>query len=90
MAHEFEFVGRLPSPTGRGRDRVLDRFAAALRSRPGEWAVWPKPVTRGTARTYATAIARGVLATFPAGEFEAAERQDTLYVRYVGVPDDAS
>lgn len=68
-----------------------DDIAAALRERPGEWAL----VLRGIHSSYATQVRRGKLAAFqPPGAFEAVSTKSTvtndgkptndLYIKYVG------
>ncbi|MGH8967597.1 MAG: hypothetical protein ACRDXB_20040 [Actinomycetes bacterium] len=79
-----EFVEKLPGSPRGGRPVANAGFAAALRERPGEWAVWPKPITVQTMRVYRRSIPRGILRAFHGGGFEAAVREGRLYVRYVG------
>jgi hypothetical protein len=70
-------------------DPTLVAFADTLRANPYRWAVYPRPLTNGSANATARAIKTGVRETFaPAGTFEALTRmvdgQRRLYVRYVG------
>lgn len=81
---EFQFVAA-PPPREYGRNRLYSEFAEALRSRPGEWAIWPREVkNKTTASATAMNIKRGKLANFPDGEFDARAAQGVVYVRYVG------
>ena len=86
MSAEFEFVDELPAD-GRAKHPVLKAFAAALRARPGAWAVYPAEVKR--AANAAAAINRGSNTNLSPG-FEARVRGGVCYVRFVGEPKDAS
>lgn len=82
---EFMFVDGPPPEPARGRNGMYSEFAAALRSRPGEWAIWPKKhKSDPVAKNAAAQVNRGVLKNFPAGQFEAVQRGATVYVRYIG------
>ncbi|MET4053594.1 hypothetical protein ABID81_002972 [Frigoribacterium sp. PvP054] len=85
----------IPSPKisdGRGRPANTDYAALASKAKahPGIWVESDRPAARGIS----TAIERGGIKAFPAGEFEASLRQvgkgdhgpnhGVLYVRYVG------
>lgn len=80
---EFEFVAQLPpKAVRRFPDGLLDRFAAALRERPGQWAKWP--VAGPCHGGYSSDIKRGWLKPFRRSEFDAITRNGVLYVRYIG------
>lgn len=82
---EFVFVEGLPPEQVRGRNGKYSEFAEALRSRPGDWAIWPIKLKNDlTARTVAASVKRGGLKNFPAGQFEATQRGLTMYVRFIG------
>lgn len=66
---------------GRPLDPVLLQFASELKAHPGEWAAWPKEITDATRRTLVTNIRNGNYAAFPPAEFEAAQRDNVVYVR---------
>lgn len=73
--------GELP-PDPRGRPPgVYDDVAAALRSRPGEWA---KVTTLGKAKPFVSTLRNGRNRSFPPTEFEAKLRGDDAWVRYIG------
>lgn len=84
---EFEFVDELPPKLIRNTPRdhltalvLLEDFAAALKARPGVWAVWPLPdQIRPT-----TDIKHGRPKAFRGGRFDAERRNGVLYVRYQG------
>lgn len=78
-----------PAPLVLRRSESLLEFAAALRERPAEWALFGRYATAGTARQGAYEIRRGMREAFrPAGAFEAESRtlcgEHRVYVRYVG------
>lgn len=89
---DFQFVD-LPKPQ-RGRtsgsftqDALLNEFAAALKARPGEWAIWPKETTWRAAKRKADHINRPgqyTAVAFKGGDFKARVLDGVLYVRYVG------
>src|SRR3954471_13743324 len=67
----------------------LAAFAAALRSRPGEWALYPRPLSSGSCTVTQQVIKQGQRSKWtPAGTFDATVRtvdgQRRLYVRYIG------
>lgn len=77
------------------RKGVWHNVYELLRTRPGEWARWPRPATKsGTASVFAAAIKKGKHAGVKEGEFEAVSRKvgvdhngTSLYgvwARYVG------
>lgn len=84
MTAQYEFVDKIPGSPRGGRPVANKAFADALKARPGEWAVWPKPITAQTRKVYQQSIPRGILRAFHGGGFEAANRDGRLYVRYVG------
>lgn len=79
-----------PPPNAAGRPSLTDwrAVAAALRERPGEWAL----VVEGVSISTATNIKKARLVAFaPAGSFEAVARNGSnktkradIYARYVG------
>jgi len=82
---QVEFVNELPPARGgRNGDPLLSEFADILRQRPGAWAKWPTKLRPNSARTYLSAIPKGLVAAFEPFQFEAAARRGVLYVRYVG------
>lgn len=83
---KFNFVDATEIVSRRRRHPVLDEFAEALRSRPGDWAEWPLPVTSAYASTVAHRISnnhKNGPKLFRDG-FEGASKSGKLYVRYVG------
>jgi hypothetical protein len=65
------------------------KAAAALRERPGEWAMVRTAATSNAARSAASQIREGRLTAYrPAGEFDATSRtvggEFRVYARYVG------
>lgn len=63
-------------------------FFAALRERPGEWAIF---TSNAHHPSVLTGVKRGKYATTIEGEFDATSRKNpdgtfTVYVRYVGKP----
>jgi len=88
MMSGIEFVDAPPPSPGAGnsllhRQRVSE-FVAALRDRPGEWAIYPYPSTEVSARAAASRISRGKVAAFGAG-FQATASRGVVYARYIGV-----
>lgn len=91
---EFRFEA-LPdmAPNSRTkRSRQHLEAAAALRERPGEWAVIKTTPTSQAARSAATHIRTGLLAAYrPARSFEATSRtvegEHRVYARFVGQPE---
>jgi hypothetical protein len=80
-----EFVNKLP-PSKQGsyeRAGTLRAFAAALRKKPGRWAKYPTPLATNTLYATASRIRKGYVNSFAGGVFEAAVRDETLYVRAV-------
>lgn len=77
---DIEFVEELPEPSARELNR---QFAETLRSRPGMWAKWYKPLVRAAQYSYATKVNSGSYGAFSGG-FEAVVRSGDLYVRFVG------
>lgn len=85
MATEFEFVDELPPKEVRRSDGFLmDKFAAAVRARPGVWAKWPLDLGPSSPGMYVTGINTGRLKAFRNGGFDAQSRNGVLYVRYIG------
>lgn len=81
---DFEFVGAPPAwETGGGNTNPLyAEFAAALRARPGEWAVWPvRSMNQGHVRSN---VIQGRYVALPRGEFQARLHKGRCLVRYVG------
>ena len=79
----FEFVDAPPPPSS--RVDMLNAFADALRDRPGEWAIYPRPSSnRESARATAKNIRYGVLKAFPKGQFDARESEGVVYVSHIG------
>lgn len=66
---------------GRPLDPVLLQFASELKAHPGKWAEWPREVADTTRRTLVSNIRNGAYAAFPVGQFEAAQRDNIVYVR---------
>lgn len=63
--------------------REQREFAAALRGRPGDWAVLPARGSWTAVRALASRINRGRQSSFGEG-FEAISRNRVIYVRFVG------
>lgn len=80
----FEFVDDIP-PAGKACQEIYREFTEALRAHPGQWAVYPRRLSSpSVASSTANAIRSGRVKAFaPAGQFEAAARKETVYVRYV-------
>ncbi|MER6360074.1 hypothetical protein [Kitasatospora sp. NPDC001527] len=79
-----EFLG--PPPAAESKH---SRIAAALRARPGEWAVVQRATTIARAASAAQAIRSAKLAAYgPAGLFQAVSRtvdgEHRVYARFVG------
>ena len=88
-----EIVWEAPPPSrqgqGGGRPSRMDPLAAALRTRPGEWALAYQCEASNVASRRMYGITRGIAASFrPAGAFEATSRkvdgEYRVYARYVG------
>lgn len=89
---KFKFIDSLPG-SERGKatrpNAVLAEFAEALKANPGMWAAYPRPLTQNSRYRMAYEINRGRgPASFVANSegsagFEAANRGEHLYVRYV-------
>lgn len=81
--YEFTFVDE-PPPQSRGRNALYAAFREALRSRPGEWAIYPREFKNtGSASNTAANINHGRMPTFSKG-FEARTSDGAVYVRYIG------
>ena len=85
----IEFVEALPADAGDngarpGRDAYID-FFRALRVKPGKWAVFPRQKSSDSRRKAAHHIRKGFYHGAAAGEFEAVNRNGTLYVRFAEV-----
>ncbi|MFF9205103.1 hypothetical protein ACF1AE_25445 [Streptomyces sp. NPDC014986] len=69
-------------------DQSIADFVAALRARPGQWALFGQYGTPGTMRQAAYEIRHGFAKGFAAAQFEAESRsmlgEYRVYVRYVG------
>lgn len=75
--------GELP-PDGRG-ERWSQAAAAALRERPGEWALVHTMESTNNAGSTAGKIRKGMLRDWqPFGAFEAVARGCDIWARYVG------
>lgn len=84
---EFKFVDNPPLPRDSGHRAIvelLEEFAAALRGRPGAWAIYPGRYTKSSARTLASSIKKGLRNPFPKGDFDAYTVDGVCYVRYIG------
>lgn len=82
----FEFVDEVPGavpPNSRMHRQRVTEFVAAVRKKPGKWAIYPYPTTELSARATASRISRGKVAAF-GDEFEAVVRHGVVYVRYQG------
>lgn len=77
-AHEFEFVTCLPPKNPQARTAVMERFVAALKSRPGEWCKWPGPGSFSAGH-----VRSGELRPFRGGDFDAVLRNGVVYVCYL-------
>lgn len=77
-----------PPAALRGSTAQIAAFAAALRERPGEWALYPRAISATSMGSIGTRIKAGGSAFTPAGSFDAVTRvvdgERRLYVRYVG------
>ncbi|MFD5709546.1 hypothetical protein ACFWHW_03975 [Streptomyces pharetrae] len=77
-----------PAPLPLRRVESLTAFAAALRGRPGHWALLGQYPTSNTARQTAYEIRRSMKTGFDCGGFEAEARtlfgEHRVYVRYAG------
>lgn len=60
------------------------KFAAELKRRPGQWAVYPWTKSQVSARAMASRISNGKISAFKHG-FRGVCRGDVTYVRYEGV-----
>lgn len=82
--YEFTFVDG-PPPPNRGRNALYSAFRDALRSRPGEWAIYPREFKNKASATGTTSnINNGRMPTFPPDLFEARTSDMVVYVRYKG------
>lgn len=85
MSADIEF-GELPKRPGTpGRSPAHLPIAAALKARPGEWAL----CFRDKALSYAGQVQAGRMVAFPKGDYEAAARKNAngkhdIWIRYVG------
>lgn len=83
----IEFVDAPPGNPSVGNSLLhrqrMSEFVAALRDRPGQWAIYPWPSTELSARAIASRISRGKIAAFGDG-FEATASRGTVYARYIG------
>lgn len=80
----IDFVDELPPSEGSWDSlhrKKVQEFAAALKRRPGRWAVYPWVPTDTAGRALASRISRGKIATFADG-FQAVSRRGTVYIRY--------
>lgn len=70
-----EIVWQDPPETPRGMSGRCRQFVEALKSRPGEWALYPTPMSSaGSATTYRT--------TYPEVEWTVRVRPDRKYDMY--------
>ncbi|MFE3059087.1 hypothetical protein [Nocardia sp. NPDC059239] len=91
MSEQPQFVSEIPPRRGHyGKHDVSVQFAQALRSNPGQWAVWPGSLSPKSVYAIASRINRGQNKAFPVGEYEAAGREGVVYVRYIGSSHTAS
>ena len=79
----FEFVDIPARNPSRGNANPLyAEFAAALRARPGEWAVWP---IRSTNQAHVRGnVLQGRYPALPRGQFEAHVHEGRCLVRFIG------
>ncbi|MEC4616303.1 hypothetical protein [Tsukamurella tyrosinosolvens] len=85
---KIEFIDDLPEPT-RGRNQIYADFRDALRTRPGSWARYPREFSSAeVARTQVGNINRNASGAW--AEFEATQRGDLVYVRFVGTGAEAA
>lgn len=88
----FKFVDELPpreSKRGGAKVKHLD-FAAALQARPRQWAEHPdQPSAPNYRASLVHRINSGKPAAFRCGNFEAAQRNGVVYVRYNPTPEGA-
>lgn len=68
-----------PPPIKRGRASQVEIILEVLRSKPGKWA----RVKESTSHTYLQNLRRSILAA-GGDDYEATERGDALYARFVG------
>jgi len=81
-----------PTPDVPRTTGELEAFAAALKERPGDWALMGVETTPGTARTRAwhvrSAMGNPGAAFAPAGSFETSSTvlcgENRIYIRYIG------
>jgi len=89
----FVFVDELPgrpyqavrSPNRKVRPeaKLLEDFADALRARPMEWALWPRPLTKSSATATSQRVREGFFRQVrPGGGFECCWRVDKVFVRF--------
>lgn len=91
MTMSIEFV-EPPAPTPwRQSTSHWRNVSAALRQKPGAWALVYATQVEGTARTYANKIRKGLMPGLGGarGEFESVSRSDRqgnyiVYARYIG------
>lgn len=87
---KFKFISTLPTTTRtRPASDLLTEFASALRARQGQWAVWPRKISRATAYTIASKVNKGSYSALPAPGYEAVTRNGVTYVRYIGAKEAA-
>lgn len=94
---QYRFVNDLPPAARRGRKSsrnqkrgVHERFANALRAKPGIWAKFPSKLKLTTRYSYVTYINSGRLPAFAEPGFEAAVRGGELHVRWVPTENDTA
>ncbi len=77
----LQFIDVLPDRSLSRRERLPhEQWAAQLKAQPGRWARVP-----GVNPGYCTAVLKATVHAYrPAGAFEAAMRDNEIYVRYVG------
>lgn len=91
---EFEFVDesvvgairKKRVPGGSAPDPIILGFSEALRDKPFQWAKYPKALSGASMYTLASRINGGAqtIPTCLRSGFQAAARNHTLYVRFVG------
>lgn len=82
------YIGDLP-PTGSGKytrapDPVHQALADQARRKPGQWLEARSFQTSSGAAHFAASIRTGKYLAFREERFDAAQRDKTVYIRYVG------
>lgn len=82
----IRWVSDLPPAGSNGdaqRRREAEQFAAELKDRPLQWAIYPFAQSYSAARATSSRINLGRISTFAKG-YEAVQRGGSVYVRYIG------